>query len=193
MPTPVHLIPTAPLSSLCTSLSSHPKLVISLNGKDLSSNPPYNSIFFTMSASNLTSRPPFSSLPLDPNGPPGNAWGLYGKDDKLGALNLLTPAVVAAAAASEIRTGDRVSLDWSLNNPSQPSFDRAPFESKLVNRTKIDGEGRTVNDDILHFNTQCSSQWDGFRHYGYQKAKRYYNNTTQEDLDNPENIGIDGE
>ncbi|KAL0933906.1 major facilitator superfamily transporter [Colletotrichum truncatum] len=163
-----------------------------------------------MSASNLTSRPPFSSLPLDPNGPPGNAWGLYGKDDKLGALNLLTPAVVAAAAASEIRTGDRVSLDWSLNNPSQPSFDRAPFESKLVNRTKIDGEGRTVNDDILHFNTQCSSQWDGFRHYGkmefwsqmeihvanvrhegYQKAKRYYNNTTQEDLDNPENIGID--
>ncbi|KAF6803363.1 putative cyclase [Colletotrichum sojae] len=136
-------------------------------------------------------RPPFSSLPLDPNGPAGNAWGLYGKDDRLGALNLLTPAVVAAAAASEIKTGDRVSLDWALNNPSQPSFDRAPFESRLVNRKSNDGRERTVNDDILHFNTQCSSQWDGFRHYGYQKAKRYYNNTSQEDLENPEKIGID--
>ncbi|KXH47382.1 hypothetical protein CSIM01_05319 [Colletotrichum simmondsii] len=145
-----------------------------------------------MSSSAPPARPPFSSLPLDPTGPPGNAWGLYGKDDRLGALNLLTPAVVAAAAASEIRTGQRVSLDWSLNNPSQPSFDRAPFESRLVNRAHPSGEKRTVNDDILHFNTQCSSQWDGFRHYGYQKAKRYYNNTTQDDLDNPENIGIDG-
>ncbi|KAI8282153.1 hypothetical protein K4K60_003731 [Colletotrichum sp. SAR11_57] len=146
-----------------------------------------------MSSSDPPPRPPFSSLPLDPNGPPGNAWGLYGKDDRLGALNLLTPAIVAAAAASEIRTGDRVSLDWSLTNPSQPSFDRAPFESKLVNRAHPNGEKRTVNDDILHFNTQCSSQWDGFRHYdeGYQKAKRYYNNTTQDDLENPEKIGID--
>ncbi|OHW98004.1 putative cyclase [Colletotrichum incanum] len=144
-----------------------------------------------MPSSDTHPRPPFSSLPLDPNGPPGNAWGLYGKDDRLGALNLLTPAVVAAAAASEIRTGDRVSLDWSLNNPSQPSFGRAPFESKLVNRAHPSGDKRTVNDDILHFNTQCSSQWDGFRHYGYQKAKRYYNNTTQDDLENPEIIGID--
>lgn len=33
--------------------------------------------------------------------------------------------------------------------------------------------------------TNCSDQ-------GYQKAKRYYNNTTQDDLDHPENIGIDG-
>lgn len=121
-----------------------------------------------MSSSAPPARPPFSSLPLDPAGPPGNAWGLYGKDDRLGALNLLTPAVVAAAAASEIRTGQRVSLDWSLNNPSQPSFDRAPFESRLVNRAHPSGEKRTVNDDILHFNTQCSSQWDGFRHYGTQ-------------------------
>ncbi|KAJ0159296.1 hypothetical protein CTA2_9968, partial [Colletotrichum tanaceti] len=130
--------------------------------------------------------------PLDPDGPPGNAWGLYGKDDRLGALNLLTPAVVAAAAASEIRSGERVSLDWSLDNPSQPSFDRPPFQSRLVNRAHPSGEGRTVNDDVLHFNTQCSSQWDGFRHYGYQKARRYYNNTTQADLENPKNIGIDG-
>jgi hypothetical protein len=110
----------------------------------------------------LPLHPPFSALPLDPAGPPGNAWGLFGPIDQLGRLNLLTPEVVAAAA-QEIKTGLRFSLDWPLNKPSYPSFGRNPFEHKLVNR-----EGRTVNDDILVFNTQCSSQWDGFRHYGEQ-------------------------
>jgi hypothetical protein len=105
-------------------------------------------------------------LPLDRDGPPGNAWGLYGPDDALGALNMLTPEVVAAAAREEIRTGQRVSLDWALNKPSHPSFDRPAFKWELENRKTADGRSRTVNDDVLHFNTQCSSQWDGFRHYG---------------------------
>ncbi|CAK7204195.1 hypothetical protein SEUCBS139899_006949 [Sporothrix eucalyptigena] len=126
----------------------------------------------------LLSRPPFDALPLDPNGPPGNAWGLYGKDDQFGALNLLTPDVVAAAAAAEIRTGERVSLDWVLTKPSRPSFGRPPFVWKML----PNAEGLTINDDELAFNTQCSSQWDGFRHFGYQAAQRFYNNTSREEL-----------
>lgn len=111
----------------------------------------------------LPERPPFAALPLDPNGPPGNAWGLYGKDDQFGALNLLTPDVVAAAAAGEIKTGERVALDWVLTKPSRPSFGRPPFVWKML----PNDEGLTINDDELAFNTQCSSQWDGFRHFGY--------------------------
>ena len=42
--------------------------------------------------------PPFTCLPLDPDGPPGNACGFFGRDDELGMLNLLTPEFVAAAA-----------------------------------------------------------------------------------------------
>jgi hypothetical protein len=114
-------------------------------------------------------RPPFSDLPLDKNGPPGNAWGLYGKDDELGALNLITKDTVKAAA-QEIQTGDRVSLDWYLNLPSFPSFGRPPFGWKMENRSHPDGTKRIVNDDHLDINTQSSSQWDGFRHYGYQKG-----------------------
>lgn len=108
--------------------------------------------------------PPFSSLPLSRDGPRGNAWGRFGTDDNLGMLNLLTPAVVAAAAR-EIKTGDRVSLDWPLNKPLHPSYGRAAFHHEVVNRGK-DGQMRAINDDILNFNTQCSSQWDGFRHFG---------------------------
>jgi len=108
--------------------------------------------------------PPFSSLPLDPNGPPGNAWGHFGATDSLGMLNLLTPLVVARAA-QEIKTGIRVSLDWPLNKPLYPSYKRQPFHHELINRAKGE-ELRVVNDDHLSFNTQCSSQWDGFRHFG---------------------------
>lgn len=60
---------------------------------------------------NMTSqRPSFDSLPLDKNGPHGNAWGLWGPDDQLGTLNLLTDEVVRKAAEENIKTGSRVSL-----------------------------------------------------------------------------------
>jgi hypothetical protein len=135
-------------------------------------------------------RPPFSSLPLDKNGPAGNAWGLYGKDDEIGALNILTPAVVKSAA-SEIQTGERVSLDWSLNLPTFPSFDRAAFDWKMEIRRHPNGNKRVVNDDFLNINTQSSSQWDGFRHYGYQQAGKFYGGRTQEELEGSGVIGTE--
>ncbi|KAJ4303804.1 hypothetical protein N0V90_002705 [Kalmusia sp. IMI 367209] len=131
-----------------------------------------------------TTRPPFSRLPLDNNGPPGNAWGLYGASDELGALNLLTPAIVKLAA-QEIQLGERVSLDWSLNLPTYPSFNRPGFKWRIYNKAP-----RTVNDDYIDVNTQSSSQWDGFRHYGYQKAKLFYGGRTQAEIENSEIIGI---
>ncbi|CAO1598052.1 hypothetical protein XANCAGTX0491_001827 [Xanthoria calcicola] len=131
---------------------------------------------------------PFSSLPLDPLGPPYNAWGRYGSSDQLGTLNMLVPRVVAAAARTEIRTGTRVSLDWPLNQPLHPNYGRDRL--KHVIRRK-GPEGRVVNDDLLEFNTQSSSQWDGLRHYGYLEAKRYYNNTTDEQLHSSLTLGID--
>ena len=108
----------------------------------------------------------FEQLPLDPQGPPGNAWGRFGKDDQLGTLNLITPGVIVKAA-QEIKTGVRISLDWPLSMPSYPSFGRYPFQQEIVHRTP-----NCINDDILHFNTQCSTQWDGFRHYGMINTSR---------------------
>jgi hypothetical protein len=79
-------------------------------------------------------------------------------------LNLLTPDIVTRAA-QEIKTGKRVSLDWPLNSQSYPSYGRVPFKHQFINKAK-GPELRVVNDDILTFNTQSSTQWDGFRHYG---------------------------
>ena len=54
-------------------------------------------------------RPKFDDLPLSPGDPKGSAWGLYGKDDELGTLNLITADVVREAA-TEIKRGIVVPL-----------------------------------------------------------------------------------
>lgn len=104
--------------------------------------------------------PSFDELTLDPSGPKGNAWGLFGKDNDLGMLNLLTPEVVRAAA-QEIKDGVRFSLDWELNHLHKPFYGRQTFEKSIAHKAL-----RVVNDDILVLNTQSSTQWDGFRHFG---------------------------
>jgi hypothetical protein len=104
--------------------------------------------------------PPFSSLPLQKDGPRGNAWGLFGPGDELGMLNRLTPENTIAAT-KEIVHGIRISTDWDLDQPRVPCFDRPAFIQKIDNKAP-----RIVNDDILTLNTQSSSQWDGFRHFG---------------------------
>lgn len=114
------------------------------------------------SSSSLPTLPAFDDLTLDPNGPKGNAWGLFGPDNELGMLNLLTPENTARAAREEIKTGVRISLDWDLTKPEYPSFGRKALQHRMVNKAP-----REVNDDFLvEMNTQGSSQWDGFRHYG---------------------------
>lgn len=132
----------------------------------------------------MTPIPSFDSLPLRKDGPPGNAWGLFGDGDQCGMLNRLTPDTVTAAS-KEIKTGIRIPTDLPLNFMSIPCFGRAPFEQTIKNKTP-----REVNDDTLHFNTQCSSQWDGFRHYAYQRSRKYFNGQTIDDLLTSEVNGI---
>ncbi|KAJ6114372.1 hypothetical protein N7486_000150 [Penicillium sp. IBT 16267x] len=127
---------------------------------------------------------PFEALPLDPTGPRGNAWGRFGPNDELGTLNLLTPEVIVEAA-KEIKTGVRISLDWPLSMPSFPSFNRNPFKQEIVLK-----HPNCVFDDILTFNSQGSSQWDGFRHYANQKARKFYNGHTADEIQNSDVIGL---
>lgn len=138
---------------------------------------------------------PFSQLPLDKSNPATrlNAWGAHGKDDERGFLNRQTPEIIAAAA-SEIKTGVRVLLDAPLDfQVKTPLFGRQPFSKDVYQK-----KPRIVHDDTWSFNTQSSTQWDGLRHFGYQKAGRFYNDVTVEDIagtgpkgsSNPNILGI---
>ena len=105
-------------------------------------------------------RPPFSDLPLDKSGPHGNAWGLYGAEDELGALNLLTPEILKEAA-KEITEGIRICTDLPLNFLEKPFFNRDVFKHDIRHL-----QPRAVNDDWIGLSTQSHTQWDGLRHYG---------------------------
>jgi hypothetical protein len=130
---------------------------------------------------------PFDALPLRKDGPPGNAWGRFGSQDQLGTLNLLTPEVTRKAA-QEITEGFRVATDWPLGSMSTPCFSRDPLRHTFKHKAP-----RTINDDMLALNTQSSSQWDGFRHFGYQKEEVYYDGMKQDEVLTTNRNGIDGE
>jgi hypothetical protein len=93
-------------------------------------------------------RPAFEALPLREGDPPFSAWGLYGMDDELGTLNLLTPDVVAEAAR-EVQTGVRIGLDLPINYIAEPSHGRQKLTHKVIRQGK-----NAVHDDAIEMNTQ---------------------------------------
>lgn len=54
-------------------------------------------------------RPQFDELPLRQGDPKCSAWGLWGDDDELGTLNLLTAEGVKEASA-EVKKGEAIPL-----------------------------------------------------------------------------------
>lgn len=86
------------------------------------------------------------------------AWDVYGREDRLGSINLLTPDRVLAAA-SLVRTGTVVSLDLPLDLPDPPLFGREPYRHHVfaLNRHEMD-------DRVDNFFPQGSTQWDALGH-----------------------------
>lgn len=93
-------------------------------------------------------RPSFGELPLREGDPPFSAWSLYGPNDQLGTLNLLTPQVVAEAS-KEIQSGVRFGLDSPVDYLTKPPHNRKPLRHTVVHKAP-----RAVHDDLLDFNTQ---------------------------------------
>ncbi|KAJ7500437.1 putative cyclase-domain-containing protein [Mycena galericulata] len=112
--------------------------------------------------------PPFKNFP-------GCAWGVWGPEDQLGTVNLLTDTLVKRSSSEEIQTGKTVSLNWPLNFPDKPMFGRLPPEVKMIQKKK---EGRIDSrDEEIHINTQSGTQWDGLRHFPILEHEVFYNNT----------------
>ncbi|KAF2093849.1 hypothetical protein NA57DRAFT_68897 [Rhizodiscina lignyota] len=129
-------------------------------------------------------RPAFEDLPLRPGDPKGSAWGLWGEDDELGALNLLTPEVVKNAS-KEIVHGVVVPLNLPLDVPLRPmNPTRKVPVHRIVHKTRPQ-QASIANDDEIDINTQSSSQFDGLRHYPYQETMQFYGGVRQEDITGP--------
>jgi kynurenine formamidase len=119
------------------------------------------------------SLPSYDQLPVAADGPPGSSWGVWGPGDTLGCLNLLTPERAAGAAAG-VRSGRVFNLNLEMELPDPPLYGRSAFEHSVIDRA-------TGHDDELsNWNTQSSSQWDGFRHVR-SLAHGFYNGVADED------------
>jgi len=75
----------------------------------------------------------------------------------LGCLNLLTPERVRAGVACAAK-GAVFNLNLEMELPDPPLFHRGAFEH-VVHNFPLGHD-----DELVGWNTQSSSQWDGFRH-----------------------------
>lgn len=117
-------------------------------------------------AASVRRLPEFDELPVRAGAPPGSSWGLWGEGDANGCLNLLTPERVRAGLAAAV-DGQVFNLNLELDLPDPPFFGR-----KRLRHTVLDST--TGHDDVIDdYNTQSSSQWDGFRHVAHPKYGFY--------------------
>lgn len=123
--------------------------------------------------SNGASIPIYEKLPRV--GSARTSRSIWGNGDVYGALNLITEAKVVEAAAL-VKEGAVYSLNWSLAKPDPPLFHRQRFESEMIS-TPISSDDR-----IKDFNTQGSSQWDGFKHIRHPVHGVYGGDTSANQL-----------
>lgn len=98
-----------------------------------------------------------AGLPKYDELPDGRAWGVWA--DEFGSLNLLTPERVKAGLACATE-GKVFALNLDMELPDPPLFERSAFQHDVHWLPNEVG-----HDDFLgNWNTQSSSQWDGFRH-----------------------------
>ena len=132
----------------------------------------------------MTDLPRYRDLPIDPAHPPGSAWGIWGDDDELGAMNLLTPERTQAAAAL-VRRGAVFSLNWELDEPSPPILGRGRLQHTIL-------DGPSGPDDRYDsFYPQASSQWDGLAHVRHPQYGSYNGWRTEDLTADPPRLGID--
>ena len=128
--------------------------------------------------------PKFDQLPIIEKTGERHSWGLWGKDDQLGMVNLLTPERVRYAA-SLVRKGKVFNLEPSRSIPHPARSKDEPYHHEItVRRT-----GRT--DHVDHWELHGGmGHMDGLRHMRYREFG-YYQGLQDEDLDRDVMLGID--
>ncbi|MBV9450019.1 MAG: cyclase family protein [Streptosporangiaceae bacterium] len=122
------------------------------------------------------SLPDYDDLPPAPHGG-RSAWGMFGNNDQVGLINLMTPDRVVSAAAL-VRKGAVFPLDAPVD-----AFDPAIADARGVPRHRVLHMPGTIGfDDVYdNFYPQGSSQWDSLGHIGYA-PDQFYNGATEADV-----------
>jgi kynurenine formamidase len=119
--------------------------------------------------------PAYDELPRAAHGGP-TARSLFGEDDNLGLINLLTPERVAGAARL-IRRGAVFALNAEITAFDPPLYGRGQATHRVI-RTPGDPD---LDDALDGFNPQASSQWDSLAHAPGVDG-RWYNGVSFEEI-----------
>lgn len=136
----------------------------------------------------LPFRPRYQDLDPSRSRPHRSAWGIFGEDDEVGTINLLTPELVRDAV-SLVRRGVAFPLSWRMDLPEPPLLGR----ERMRRTVKLLDEGPNPGtDDVFdNFCTQASTQWDALCHVGHPEYG-YYNGRSFSDIgENGHHDGID--
>jgi kynurenine formamidase len=129
------------------------------------------------------SHPRYRDLPVAPSAPPASSWGLWGPDDEVGTINLLTEER-AERAARLVRRGAVFSLNWKLELPSPALFRRRSLCRHVVDLS-------VGTDDYYEpFYAQGSSHWDSLCHVEHPEHG-YYNGRRRSDIGENGRNGVD--
>jgi kynurenine formamidase len=128
--------------------------------------------------------PAFADLPCIEELDLRHAWGVFGPDDRLGCINLLTPERVAAAALL-VERGTMVSLDLPLDEPNPPLYGRLPYRHEVFALSR-----QEMDDRLDDFYPQASTQWDAFGHVRCREYG-YWGGRTVDPTDAPTELSID--
>jgi kynurenine formamidase len=111
-------------------------------------------------------------------------WNRWGAEDRIGTLNLITPDCVVSAMAL-VKRGAIFDLGLPLGrdgvqigvggrvNPVH-LMSASPLDTENFNAGLIGPKGMINVDDFIMMPLQCTTQWDGLGHVGYDDS--FYNN-----------------
>ena len=94
-------------------------------------------------------------------------WGRWGDSDQLGALNLLTPERVAAAAGL-VRDGATITMSWPMQREATANTPQ-PAEHRMTSESNQDSTGTVVAKDYIgiHYHGDTHTHLDALCHIGY--------------------------
>ena len=121
--------------------------------------------------------PTYAELLERRDAPPGSAWGLFGENDHIGTINLLSRET-ALRGCSLVRRGQVFNLDYQLNAFRPPT---SPFRKELEHTVVTRYDGHVLDDFVNNFFLQGSSQIDGLRHHSH-RPHGFYNNVPAESI-----------
>lgn len=119
--------------------------------------------------------PAYRDLPVVDGGI-RSGWGLFGEEDSVGLMNLITPEV-SLSASKLVRTGQVFPLDIPLGFVDPPPFQRGRARHTVLER--IPGGG--LDDVIDNYHPQGGSQWDSLGHVPYLR-NTFYNAATSKQV-----------